>query len=908
MDRRFLLFLVLATLLLLANMQLVRWLNPQPELPKDGVAAPADATAKDEVRQPLEAPPVDRAQPKPAAEAVEETVAKRKWVALGSADPSSPYQMLVVLTSRGAGVEWAGLNSEKYLDLEALFEKRGYLGYLALTPAPEGGGAVVNVVGPGSPARGHLQPLDIITSIKSERDKETTPIKKPDDLESYLTQRSRFDEPVNLQVIRKGQSQTITITLGKRPLELLKPDQAFDPALSFLLTLAEVERPAAGPDGAKKDDAKKLELKKETGIEFVKGGSGEGAVIESVQPGSPAEKAGLRAGDRVVQLDDVKIHKFSEFNDALAGNTVPTGAYLDVTFQRGDAAGTSAVRLALPPELPGVNLYTADWEIKPGNSDAMVEFHRTLPLLNLEVVKRYTLAPKVETEQAPAGPGYHLTLDVEINKIAHDGAPLQVAYQLDGPQGLPTEGWWYANKISRTSGAAGARDVMYNLDRSPNMYNAPELGRGAKFDVAVPSEHKFVFVADDARYVAAAILPRTGQVPIQLLQPLIVGSPEKDRPQLTNTSFRLITDAVELKDQPLHHSYTIFLGPKEREVLAQPEYQLSELVYYGWTIFAVPAQLMVGILHFFYDWVPIHNYGIAIILLTVLVRLCMFPLSRKQALGAQKMQKLQPELKRLTEKHKNDYEGRAKAQRELFRKHNYNPAAGCLPIFVQLPIFMGLYRALSVATELRQAPLIEGLYWCSDLSAPDRLFHWQALLPDFLASETGFLGPYFNLLPIITIVLFLVQQKMFMPPPTDEQQKMQQKMMTFMMIFMGFMFFKVPSGLCIYFIASSLWGIAERKLLPKISHETEESAAPAAAEARKAAQDKGRPRGAEPQGGGPGAASQGAAPQGLVQRTAGRLGGTVLGKLFKSLSQAADNQPRTEAGKRRPKKRGKGNK
>ncbi len=346
----------------------------------------------------------------------------------------------------------------------------------------------------------------------------------------------------------------------------------------------------------------------------------------------------------------------------------------------------------------------------------------------------------------------------------------------------------------------------------------------------------------------------------------------------------------------MRHSYTVFLGPKQRGVLDQEEYQLTELIYYGWPIFAVVADLMVRILSFFYWLIP--NYGVAIILLTVLVRLCMFPLSRKQALGAQKMQALAPEMKRLAEKHKNDFEGRAKAQRELFRKHNYNPAGGCLLVFLQLPIFIGLYKGLSLATELRQAPLIPGLSWCSDLSAPDRLFRWDSFMPAFLAGETGWLGPYFNLLPIITIVLFLVQQKMFMPPPTDDQQRMQQKVMTYMMIFMGLLFFKVPSGLCIYFIASSLWGIAERKLLPKISHATEETPA---AEARKATPEKGKPRAAD----GPAAAT---APAGVVQRTTGRLGGTAIGKMFKNLSAAADNQSRTEAGKRRQKKRGKGNK
>jgi YidC/Oxa1 family membrane protein insertase len=92
------------------------------------------------------------------------------------------------------------------------------------------------------------------------------------------------------------------------------------------------------------------------------------------------------------------------------------------------------------------------------------------------------------------------------------------------------------------------------------------------------------------------------------------------------------------------------------------------------------------------------------------------------------------------------------------------------------------------------------------------LFRWSEFMPSFVV---GWLGPYFNLLPVITIVLFLWQQKMFMPPATDEQTRMQMRIMQYMMVFMGVMFFKVPSGLCLYFIASSLWGIAERKLLPK---------------------------------------------------------------------------------------------
>jgi YidC/Oxa1 family membrane protein insertase len=155
---------------------------------------------------------------------------------------------------------------------------------------------------------------------------------------------------------------------------------------------------------------------------------------------------------------------------------------------------------------------------------------------------------------------------------------------------------------------------------------------------------------------------------------------------------------------------------------------------------------------------------------------------------------------------------------ELYRKHGYNPASGCLPVFIQLPIFVGLYRALMVDVELRDAPLLtHAIRWCSNLAAPDMLFDWCSFMPGFITQGTGIfgLGPYFNLLPILTVFLFLWQQKKMMPPPTDDQQAMQQKMMKYMMYFMGILFFKVASGLCVYFIASTLWGIGERKFLPK---------------------------------------------------------------------------------------------
>nr|MCS5617186.1 membrane protein insertase YidC [Pirellulales bacterium] len=267
---------------------------------------------------------------------------------------------------------------------------------------------------------------------------------------------------------------------------------------------------------------------------------------------------------------------------------------------------------------------------------------------------------------------------------------------------------------------------------------------------------------------------------------------------------------------PLRHRYTIFAGPKRPDLLARfgaATASMSDLVYYGW--FGWVARPMIALLHGLHA--VIRNYGLAIILLTVLVRGAMFPISRKQALSSQKMQALQPEMKVINEKYKNDAQKRTAATQELWRKHGVNPASGCLPIFIQLPIFMGLYRALATDVELREAPLFSSaIRWCSNLAAPDMFWNWTDVVPQFLSAPAGWLGPYLNLLPLVTIGLFLWQQKLFMPPAVDEQQRMQQQVMNYMMWFMALMFFKVPSGLCLYFIASSLWGIAERVLwLPK---------------------------------------------------------------------------------------------
>jgi YidC/Oxa1 family membrane protein insertase len=722
MEKRLVTFLLVAFVVMSANMMLMRWLQPpappvKKELVKDkqdqndAEAQPAEAAAQPEVAAATAQPgePAAEAQPKdqPPAAAPATDVPEHR-VTLGSVDPASGYRQLVTFVNSGAAVERIELSSPLYLDQE---DRSGYLGQLDLTlPPDDQDGALVQVVGPGTPAaEAGLKPGDIVTQFNGN------PVMRPTHLLDDLTN-SEPGAPFTVVVARDGQTLQLEGQLRRRPMEVIRPE-GFD-QLSFLLTMESID----------------------------------GARLEK------------------------------------------------------DAR-----------ELPGLKMRSANWQILPQADPDEVAFQYDLPAHALAVIKKFRLA-KVDPAEAenPTAAAYHLQFSVEVRNTGD--TPHKVAWRLDGPTGLPLEGAWYAMKISpNMRGGAGMRDVVVgflaNRQRNYGLISATTIAGDE--ELTPWQDEPLAYLGVDAQYFAVALLPDADDAArYSSAIPIRVGNVPDDRSKSnrTNVSFRLVSkvETVAPHDKPWTQAYRIFSGPKKPKLLA--EYGLGNLVYYGW--FGFVAEPMLVVLHFFYRIIP--NYGIAIIMLTVLVRSLMFPISRRQALGAQKMQELQPELKRIQEKYKNNMEGRSKAQQELFRKHNYNPLAGCLPVFLQLPIFLGLYRSLAVDVELRGAPLIsESVRWCSNLAAPDMLWKWQQYLPAMLAGQGGWLGPYFNLLPCLTIGLFIWQQKMFMPPPTDDQAAMQQKIMQYMMIFMGVMFFKVPSGLCLYFISSSLWGIAERKLLPK---------------------------------------------------------------------------------------------
>ena len=319
------------------------------------------------------------------------------------------------------------------------------------------------------------------------------------------------------------------------------------------------------------------------------------------------------------------------------------------------------------------------------------------------------------------------------------------------------------------------------------------------------------------------------------------------RPAFDDLTVRVNSEPIELKTNfPVAHQFLLYHGPVKTRLLGQfrgdqsvpaelvdrytDTLHLNTLTDYasdnwfgrraqdiGWTWLLIQCtKLMHWLLNLLQMVLPIP--GLSIILLTVIVRGAMYPISRRQALFSIRMQALQPEMKKIGEKFKDDPAGKMAAMRELHKKHNINPLASCFPLLLQMPIFLGLYYCLQESVKFRLAPFL----WIESLTAPDMLLWWGQGIPlisdpDNVVGGWSFLylGPFLNLLPIAAVALMIVQQKYLTPPPADEEQAKQQSIMRYVMGFMGIMFYKVSSGLCIYFIASSLWGLAERQLLPK---------------------------------------------------------------------------------------------
>jgi len=244
----------------------------------------------------------------------------------------------------------------------------------------------------------------------------------------------------------------------------------------------------------------------------------------------------------------------------------------------------------------------------------------------------------------------------------------------------------------------------------------------------------------------------------------------------------------------IRYTYKIFFGPKELNILKKADANLANIVNFGiWDILAKPT---LHLLNFFYRY--IHNYGIAIILVTILIKLLFWPIATKGMKSMKTMQKLQPKMAKLKEKYANDKERLNQEMMQLYKTYKVNPIGGCLPMVLQIPVFFALYKVLLQTIELRHAPF---MLWINDLSAPDRLF-------------IGVDIPYLGGLPVLTLLMgasMFLQQRMT-PSTADPTQ---QKVMMFLPVVFTFMFLNFASGLVLYWFVNNLLAIAQQYVINK---------------------------------------------------------------------------------------------
>jgi YidC/Oxa1 family membrane protein insertase len=247
------------------------------------------------------------------------------------------------------------------------------------------------------------------------------------------------------------------------------------------------------------------------------------------------------------------------------------------------------------------------------------------------------------------------------------------------------------------------------------------------------------------------------------------------------------TPIVRLDASGASATFDVFAGPKDRDVLTSAGHDLGRALDFGWFWFiAIPLLRALRILYGVTG-----NYGVAIIVLTALVKLATTPLTQTTFRNMREMQKLQPQMARLREKHKDDQMALQKEMMELYKRHHVNPFAGCLPMVLQLPIFVGLYNTLLHSIELRHAPF---MLWINDLSAPDRL----------LVAGFG--------VPVLTL---LMGASMFLQQWLSPQQgdPTQQRMMMIMPLMFTFMFMNFPAGLVLYWLVNNVLTIGQQYMV-----------------------------------------------------------------------------------------------
>lgn len=260
----------------------------------------------------------------------------------------------------------------------------------------------------------------------------------------------------------------------------------------------------------------------------------------------------------------------------------------------------------------------------------------------------------------------------------------------------------------------------------------------------------------------------------------------------------LLSSARPAGDTPAR--FTIYVGPKDVALLEGAGSKLDRAVDFGWFSFlAIPLLRLMKLFNSVTG-----NYGVDIILLTILIKVLFIPLTNRSMKSMRDMQRLQPQMAKLREKYKDDRETLNKEMIELYRRHRVNPLGGCLPMLLQFPVFIGLYQALSQAIELRHAPFA---FWVHDLSAHE-CYPWPGQGVISGCNEFAVLGVPIPILVLLMGGSMILQQAL--SPASGMDPAQQRMMMVLMPVMFTVMFINFPSGLVLYWLVNNVLTIAQQ--------------------------------------------------------------------------------------------------
>jgi YidC/Oxa1 family membrane protein insertase len=394
----------------------------------------------------------------------------------------------------------------------------------------------------------------------------------------------------------------------------------------------------------------------------------------------------------------------------------------------------------------------ANYELTPGMDKLEVRFtNQDTP--GIKVAKLYTFRP-----------GSYV-IDVEFQISNETGKPITpVAYFQFIHDSNPPEGEALQNSMF-TGVATFTGPAVYTEEKKFNKIAFSDIDKGKQ---DYPRKSTDGWLAMVQHYFVSAWLPKQGVSREYFTRKvsekyyaagIIVASDQID----TNKSGGL--------------KVPLYIGPQEQSKLKDLAPGFDLVVDYGWaTVLAVPLFLLLKFIDSIVD-----NWGWAIVIMTVLIRLVFFPLNQKAGKSMAHMKAVAPRMKQIQERYADDKAKQNQAMMELYRTEKINPLGGCLPMVVQIPVFIALYYVLIAAIELRHTPWMG---WIQDLSAPD---------------------PYY-ILPLIMAISMFIQSKLN-PPPADP---MQAKMMLFMPMLFSIMFFFFPSGLVLYYTVQNILGILQQ--------------------------------------------------------------------------------------------------